>query len=378
MIIDKNYILIRLANLLDSGRLSNERSIKSYSQYKKIFHGLWNSKLFIIMIFKGVIIGYNNWRSLKNRMIYPQNQYVFDFLKYIFTNEYHFDTSMYFQAEDDSAIQSYIDNRLKSLLSGRPVGTMYAEIMNDAQLKDFLAFKSLQRMIKRDNKFYKIAYNNKLFYFLNNQSDINPSVLIYHYGLKTISDEAKNYMAGKDFLDGGAYLGDTSLMLLSYRPRMIYAYEPVYYCQLEEIIKVQGEGKVYVSSKGLGAKKMSANISISESGSSVVHAFNAGVPRKEIDITSIDIECMDKIIGLIKLDVEGYEYSVIMGGLETIRRDSPILLISIYHTGKDFFEIPPLIQKVVPSYRFRFIDNNPSSASYEKIIIGYNSDKLKL
>jgi hypothetical protein len=33
-----------------------------------------------------------------------------------------------------------------------------------------------------------------------------------------------------------------------------------------------------------------------------------------------------------------------LGAEKTIKKDKPILLISVYHTGKDFFEIKPLLE----------------------------------
>jgi hypothetical protein len=78
------------------------------------------------------------------------------------------------------------------------------------------------------------------------------------------------------------------------------------------------------------------------------------------------------------MDVEGFEYYVIKGGINTIQRDRPLLLISIYHTGKDFFEIPPLIQSYCPSYRFRYCDTIPMFLITEKIIIGYDSELLEI
>ena len=92
---------------------------------------------------------------------------------------------------------------------------------------------------------------------------------------------------------------------------------------------------------------------------------------EKIEVTTIDTECKDKKVGLIKMDIEGFEYFAIKGGLETIKRDKPVLLISIYHTGKDFFEIPPMIKSCVSEYMFRYLDLMPSSPITEKILVGY-------
>ncbi len=72
------------------------------------------------------------------------------------------------------------------------------------------------------------------------------------------------------------------------------------------------------------------------------------------------------------MDIEGFERYAVKGGLETIRRDKPLLLISLYHTGADFFEIPPLLKQQVKEYNFRFLDINPGCKNLgEKILLVY-------
>ncbi|MDR0603818.1 MAG: hypothetical protein LBG80_05890 [Bacteroidales bacterium] len=42
-----------------------------------------------------------------------------------------------------------------------------------------------------------------------------------------------------------------------------------------------------------------------------------------------------------------------------------------YHTGKDFFEILPLIKSHVPEYKFKYIDIDPYHSITDKIVAGY-------
>ena len=60
-------------------------------------------------------------------------------------------------------------------------------------------------------------------------------------------------------------------------------------------------------------------------------------------------------IGLIKTDVEGFEQNLLMGAIETIKRDKPVLSISIYHTFDDFFNIKPWIENLNLGYKFKII-----------------------
>lgn len=57
-------------------------------------------------------------------------------------------------------------------------------------------------------------------------------------------------------------------------------------------------------------------------------------------------------IGLIKLDIEGFESAAIEGAKEIIKRDKPIVVAAMYHTPKDFFELKNKLKMINPDYKF--------------------------
>lgn len=80
---------------------------------------------------------------------------------------------------------------------------------------------------------------------------------------------------------------------------------------------------------------------------------------KNIQFCDVKIDTLDNIVEnysinpwLIKRDIEWLEYDSILGAEKTIRNYKPILLISIYHTWKDFYEIKPLIESRNLWYKF--------------------------
>ncbi|MDR1200121.1 MAG: FkbM family methyltransferase [Tannerellaceae bacterium] len=159
---------------------------------------------------------------------------------------------------------------------------------------------------------------------------------------------------------------------LYYSPRRIFAYEPVLdnYNYLLQTIERNGlKDQIIPVNKGVGDKERTLKIDSKNGNSSFLPAYSDN-KTEEVVVTTIDLECKDKKIGIIKMDIEGFEYYAIEGALETIKRDKPVLLISIYHTGKDFFEIPPMIKKCVPEYKLKIVDAAPTSV-HEKILIGY-------
>ncbi|MHA1791166.1 MAG: FkbM family methyltransferase [Promethearchaeota archaeon] len=73
-----------------------------------------------------------------------------------------------------------------------------------------------------------------------------------------------------------------------------------------------------------------------------------------VSIVSIDdfVKSKNLDVGLIELDVEGEALSVIKGSKETIVKFKPILLIAVYHSGEEFFEIKDFVKNLVEGYKF--------------------------
>ena len=94
--------------------------------------------------------------------------------------------------------------------------------------------------------------------------------------------------------------------------------------------------------------------------------------------TKIKIDKLDNIVKenninpwLIKRDVEWAEYDSILWAEETIKKYKPILLISIYHTPKDFFEIKPLIDSRNLWYKFKIVHCQEWVCFYDILLVAY-------
>jgi FkbM family methyltransferase len=61
-------------------------------------------------------------------------------------------------------------------------------------------------------------------------------------------------------------------------------------------------------------------------------------------------------VDFLKMDIEGFELPALRGAIETIRRYSPKLAISIYHTWEDHFAIPEFIESLGLGYRM-YLEN---------------------
>jgi len=74
-------------------------------------------------------------------------------------------------------------------------------------------------------------------------------------------------------------------------------------------------------------------------------------------------------IGLIKTDVEGAEMLLLKGAEETIRTQRPAMLISIYHSIADFFDIKTWIEELDLGYKFSIFRPVVTSSFVEETML---------
>jgi hypothetical protein len=73
-----------------------------------------------------------------------------------------------------------------------------------------------------------------------------------------------------------------------------------------------------------------------------------------VPVSTVDNEVkrLNLRVGLIKADCEGVEPNIILGALETIRRDRPVLAISMYHNA-EFLDLPRTLVSL--GYKIGFV-----------------------
>jgi FkbM family methyltransferase len=184
--------------------------------------------------------------------------------------------------------------------------------------------------------------------------------LISHSGLKYIHSAAKQRIKAHTVIDAGAYIGDTARLFETvYGAGCVYALEPdsETFDRLKSLVRewditdrivpvnvatAEHTGQIPLWGHGVGASTV-RKAELPESDAAFVSAVSIDDLVDEHGLTDV---------GLIKLDVEGAELSTIRGAMKTIAAQRPILLISIYHTADDFFEIKPLLEKAELDYVF--------------------------
>jgi len=94
---------------------------------------------------------------------------------------------------------------------------------------------------------------------------------------------------------------------------------------------------------------------------------------EKIEITTIDDYVAENNldVGLIKLDVEGFELETLKSAVNTLKKSKPILLLSIYHTPKDFFGIKPFLESLDVDYNFMVRKLINHYSTFEMTLICY-------
>ena len=199
----------------------------------------------------------------------------------------------------------------------------------------------------------------------------------YHSGAVFLPEHVKTRLQGKTFLDGGAYIGEASLGFLEYKPGRVYSFEPISknFNHLRENVSRNGKQSTIVPVKnGLGDAVSSVTMTVSGVTSHVVEESAGGAGVETINIVTFDDFVRRENVadvGLIKLDVEGFEQKVIAGAMETIRKFKPVLLLSIYHNPKDFFFIKPFLERENLGYKFMIRKINPYWLTYDTMLVCY-------
>jgi len=151
------------------------------------------------------------------------------------------------------------------------------------------------------------------------------------------------------YMDLGAYTGDTVSEFISYAGgySKIYAVEPE-----ERNFRKLGENTKDHKDIVLVNAAIGGNV-----GETLfTHGVGRGGSIGKGKTRTIKVETIDNILGnedvsFIKMDLEGAEEEALNGGISTIRRCKPKMLIACYHRIDDFFTLPKLILSINKDYK---------------------------
>ena len=184
---------------------------------------------------------------------------------------------------------------------------------------------------------------------------LEEAAVYYHHGMRFLPDSVKNYVKDKIFIDGGAWIGDSTLVFQTYSPKKVLAFD----ISLEnakvfhDIMKKNdiSDDKVQLILKGLGDKLEQKNV---KDGEGSITTFDENGDTNVEIITLDSCKEADGTVGWIKIDLEGYGLPAVKGMVETIKRDRPVLTLAVYHCAEELFGIKKMLESLDLNYKIMF------------------------
>ena len=171
--------------------------------------------------------------------------------------------------------------------------------------------------------------------------------------------------AGDIAIDCGGCLGDTAIWMLRNNAEIVYSFEidklNVEYMK-KNAKKFAYQNRLYVEeyavSDNNGNYFYLPNQKNAGSGRIYKNFIDGSYEVKSI---KLDDFCFNNKIkpNFIKMDIEGAERLALIGAKGILRKYKPNLAICIYHSWEDRFEIPILINNIVPEYKMYLKKSHP-------------------
>ena len=287
-------------------------------------------------------------------------------------------------AQRFNALISGLDNESKNTVSDI-IHRMGMIADGNKSLQDVYTQREQEEFVRMNDEFSSkiVKLNDNLYYYNGYYLPVNQfdsSVFYSKYAIDELTtlDSVRN----KHIIDAGGYVGDTALLFSSYTDKNIHVFEasPSNMDIIRETIRLNHLDNIVPVSKALGEKSGTATFSLGERNScnSLVERPGYNYPDHiEVPVVTLDDYVRENNIevGLIKVDIEGGEQLLLRGAVETIRTQHPILLISIYHSANDFFEIKPMIEKMCDKYTFRIVKPANPAIALETILLAEVRDE---
>lgn len=156
-------------------------------------------------------------------------------------------------------------------------------------------------------------------------------------------------------VDVGAYDGDTVREMLAMSPglRKVWALEPDRRNFRKLSTYAEAENRAQIQCCPIAAWSEAATLQFDDSGNR-----NAGIDcdhtaRRvvEVEAVALDMLLHGESVDYIKYDVEGSEKQALEGSRETIVRERPDILLSLYHRTEDLHALILQLHAICPTYR---------------------------
>jgi len=219
---------------------------------------------------------------------------------------------------------------------------------------------------------------------------IEESVFYFYHGLRLLPDAVKEYIRDRDFIDAGAFTGDSAIALNNYGYRKIYSIE----MSLKSITKYKTYlavnnipvDRYEVINAGLSSGDNEPPARLWDTGSSGLSFLRKSGKYDEITVEKRSLDFLVEKYNIsprfIKADIEGNSLEFVEGAAGTLVKFRPVISVAIYHNPIEFFEVKPFLQSLLKDYVFLIrklacgVRNNLIHS--EVILLGYPKEIIRL
>lgn len=196
----------------------------------------------------------------------------------------------------------------------------------------------------------KIRFSNGIVDYEDNELEKYYREPIY------IEKNIVDYLKINSYIDVGAYNGDSLANFVVVSPNAyfyLFEMDNKIFSELVSNINTNFDAlkeKICLYRGAVSSRSGKMNYGCDKTGtgsSRLVDYENENVTQ----VYALDDIDFDKKIDFIKMDIEGEEQNALKGAAGLIKKDHPILAISMYHNNSQFLEIPQIIMEIEPRYR---------------------------
>jgi FkbM family methyltransferase len=151
------------------------------------------------------------------------------------------------------------------------------------------------------------------------------------------------------FVDAGGFDSDTKQEFTNRYPdyQKVYLFEPS--TKNLDAAKIGLKGRHDIDFRPVGLSDSQGLLQI-DSNAGPASAVTSGA-GEAIRVVPLDTEPENERISFIRKDLKGFEINALRSAERMIKKHKPKLTIAVYHSAKDFREVPSYILSMLPDYR---------------------------
>jgi FkbM family methyltransferase len=291
-----DFLLINTETVLElmegAKRLAKKRALQEYFSYLESARRKKSFTYFLRRVAGKIIttglssLGFElNTSNTKNKYVITNDEksWSLDFLLYVIKRRPELEIKL-FNEKDWQEVIKFVRNKIYTALFSE----LYVnDLFDEYDVRFWKAYNAFLRRISFRQGCYVLQHSGKEYRLPVNHFEY--PVFFHKLGLLEVPSRVLAQVRGKDVIDGGAYVGDSALVLEELEPRTIYAFEPLEenFALLNRTIRINGLRNVVPLKMGLGAAKGMMSITLLGSASFRSDIFE-GSTGARVETTTID------------------------------------------------------------------------------------------